>query len=384
MAKIAVIGKYPPLEGGIAAKTYWLANALAERGHTIHVITDKLDVDERHTIKQNGPIPCHENVFIHRPEEVVPWHIPDDRQRSISLLNRLLEVLEAEKPDLIEANYLVPHGVIAYLAGRITGIPYVLRHGGSDIRKFLEGGIWPGLWRKALDEARLIITDADSERIVRKWSDRIICLAPYMSEPSFFRPKQQKRNGRRAMALIGKANYYWERKGWRHIVDMWPHLNEEFDLLVVSQGVGLESFRSYTEPRLGGRATWENFVPPWEMPDLLNSVDGVFCYEEGLSFPVFSNLALEALCCGLPVFTDKTDMVQHFRSHGVDLSKHEKQIVTLSAQEPVKAADTLMDYFSVKHEPLYSIAPELYGHYISSNEKALLEAIVEPKNLETA
>ena len=37
--KIALLSKYPPLEGGIAAKTYWLARGLAARGHEIHVIT---------------------------------------------------------------------------------------------------------------------------------------------------------------------------------------------------------------------------------------------------------------------------------------------------------------------------------------------------------
>jgi hypothetical protein len=68
-------------------------------------------------------------------------------------------------------------------------------------------------------------------------------------------------------------------------------------------------------------------------------------------------------------------MVQHFRAHGIDIREHEKRIVTLPAREPVKAAAALLDYFSGQREPLDSIAPELYGHYIASNEKALLEAI---------
>ena len=48
---IALLSKYPPLEGGIAAKTYWLARGLAGRGHMVHVITHAPEAGREYQIQ---------------------------------------------------------------------------------------------------------------------------------------------------------------------------------------------------------------------------------------------------------------------------------------------------------------------------------------------
>jgi glycosyltransferase involved in cell wall biosynthesis len=373
MATIAGIGKFPPLQGGISSKSYWFANAMAKRGHLIHMVTERTDVDEVYAIPGINSIPCHPNVVIHRPDEVVPWHIPDDRHRILGLLNKLLEVLEREKPDVIEANYLVPYGLVAYLANQITGIPYVLRHGGSDIRKFLAGGLWPVLWRKALEGASLIVTDADSQALIRKWSHRLRTLTPYVPDISFFHPAQTQRKARPVLALIGKTNFYWRHKGWHRVIDVWQQLEGSFDFLVVTQGIGIEDFRSYVNSRMGGKVTWQGFASPWEMPSLLNSIDGLFFYEDDLPFPVFSNLAIEALFCGLPLFVDNDRLVDHYHEHGIDLGQGAELIVTLPSDDPKKAADAVTAHY---HSEGSNVAPPdkaIYINYLLTNEQAILD-----------
>src|SRR5688572_24421354 len=44
--KVCFIGKYPPIEGGVSATTYWLARGLAQRGHEISVVTNADEVEE--------------------------------------------------------------------------------------------------------------------------------------------------------------------------------------------------------------------------------------------------------------------------------------------------------------------------------------------------
>jgi glycosyltransferase involved in cell wall biosynthesis len=373
MAKIACIGKFPPLQGGISSKAYWFANAMAKRGRTVHMVTERTDVDEVHTIPGITSIPVHPNVVIHRPDEAIPWHIPDDRHRILCLLNKLLEVIEREKPDVIEANYLVPYGLVAYLANQITGIPYMLRHGGSDIRKFLVGGLWPVLWRKALEGASLIVTDVDSQALIRKWSPRARTLTPYVPDTSFFHPAQKQGKARPLLALIGKTNFYWRQKGWHRVIDVWEQLEGSFDFLVVSQGIGLEDFRSYVNSRMGDRVTWQGFVAPWEMPGLLNSIDGLFFYEADLPHSVFSNLAIEALFCGVPLFVDNDKFLDRYHAHGLDLSQKARVIVPLPVDDPVKAADIVKANYqslSFADDP-----PDLaiYRNYLLSNEKAILD-----------
>lgn len=373
MAKIAGIGKFPPLQGGISSKAYWLANAMAKRGHMIHMVTERTDVDEVHSIPGIDAIPCHPNVIIHRPDEIVPWHIPDDRHRVLCLLNKLLEVLEREKPDVIEANYLVPCGLVAYLASQITGIPYVLRHGGSDIRKFLAGGLWPVLWRKALEEASLIVTDADNEALIRRWSSRVRTLAPYVPDTSIFYPAPNQKRARPILALIGKTNYYWQHKGWHRVIDVWQQLEKSFDFLVVSQGIGLEGFKSYVNSLMGDKVTWQGFVPPWEMPGLLNSIDGLFFYEADLPFPVFSNLAVEALFCGVPLFVDNDKFLDRYHAHGLDLGKKADVIVPLPGNDLAKAAYIVMAHFQTMSPNFAPPDPAIYRNYLLSNENALLD-----------
>jgi glycosyltransferase involved in cell wall biosynthesis len=46
--KICIIAKYPPIEGGESSKAYWLARALGQRGHEVHVVTNALEVEEEY------------------------------------------------------------------------------------------------------------------------------------------------------------------------------------------------------------------------------------------------------------------------------------------------------------------------------------------------
>ena len=38
--KICIIGKYPPIQGGVSMRTYWHAHGLATLGHEVHVVTN--------------------------------------------------------------------------------------------------------------------------------------------------------------------------------------------------------------------------------------------------------------------------------------------------------------------------------------------------------
>ena len=38
--RICIIGKYPPIQGGVAMRTYWRAHGLAALGHEVHVVTN--------------------------------------------------------------------------------------------------------------------------------------------------------------------------------------------------------------------------------------------------------------------------------------------------------------------------------------------------------
>ena len=43
---ILLIGKYPPIEGGVSAHDYWLAQAFAELGYNVIVLTNADEVED--------------------------------------------------------------------------------------------------------------------------------------------------------------------------------------------------------------------------------------------------------------------------------------------------------------------------------------------------
>ena len=128
--RIALLSKYPPLEGGIAAKTYWLARGLAARGHTIHVITHGISAGGSYRIKGSEDPPIRmPNLQVHRSPDDIPWHIPEDKEYALALLDITINVIREYKIQILDTGYLVPYGILGHLAKVSTGVHHVVRHG---------------------------------------------------------------------------------------------------------------------------------------------------------------------------------------------------------------------------------------------------------------
>jgi len=43
--ELLLVGKFPPIEGGVSTQTFWLARALARQGHGVHVVTNSSGIE---------------------------------------------------------------------------------------------------------------------------------------------------------------------------------------------------------------------------------------------------------------------------------------------------------------------------------------------------
>ena len=376
MARIICISKYPPLEGGIAAKTFWLCRALAERGHTVHVVTDQENIDAEYSSPGSGFDLSVKNLHIHRPNEKIPWHIPNDAHPSLALLNTVLEVVDRYGADAIDTGYLIPYGLVGCLAGQITGIPFMLRHGGSDLHKFVEAGLWRHLLSKAFASASAIVTDMENSERFYEHSKRVVTVPPYIPNPACFKPPTNEAP-KPTLALIGKANYHWRHKGWHRVVEIMKSLGDRFHYLVLSQGTGFTDFRKYVEERLDSPVEWRSFVHPLEMPSLLQAISGVFVLQNDMPFPVFSNLAAEALYCNVTVITDRHGIVQSMEKQGLHIDAESRHILVVPNDQPDRAAKTIADYFErpVSEKIDTSHREADYAAYMQKNEEAILSVL---------
>lgn len=133
--RICLLGKYPPIQGGVAVQTYWLAQALARRGHDVQVVTNAGQVEAAHRTSTVGlgARPCP-GVTVH---EVLPfvdmarWYIPQGRPDVTRLVGVCSTV--ARECDVVLSWYLEPYAVAGALVSALLGIPHVVRHAGSDL-----------------------------------------------------------------------------------------------------------------------------------------------------------------------------------------------------------------------------------------------------------
>lgn len=168
--KICLIGKYPPIQGGVCVSNYWLIHGLAKQGHQVHVVTNADEVEEayRKTFTEEDYAhlePSFESsggfVRLHGVEHFSPVkmeHIPRSNPFVSKLASLATQAIRLHGCELIYAHYFEPYGVAGYLAAQWTGLPLVLRHAGSDLDRLMRVPSLSTTYHQILAAADGIIT----------------------------------------------------------------------------------------------------------------------------------------------------------------------------------------------------------------------------------
>jgi glycosyltransferase involved in cell wall biosynthesis len=322
---VLLIGKYPPCQGGIAAKTYWLIKALASR--TIHFDIVTL-VPDLYRTPAGAPEPGRPTVRALEPCST-PWFLPGGDLVTERLVTAALELVAARRPDVIEVNYLAPFGLAAMVLADLLRVPLLVRHAGSDLVKLLGWNPTHDALAAVLRRADRVVTSvghpSGSLAGVRQvaggqpppgepaptlaptpppalaavLAERLICLPRYVPDPSTFRCLPPK-DGPPRLLLAGKVNYHWCYKALDTMAAALI-LRPDWQLEAVADGIGREAFQAELERRgLTGRVSWRPFVAPPEMPALFGACTAVWAVDRPNDVTDFSNLVFEALAAGRP------------------------------------------------------------------------------------
>src|SRR5262249_45564770 len=104
--KICIFGKYPPIQGGVSMRTYWVAHGLARLGHTVHVVTNANEVTApyRMYMREEDWARCDGkydggSVKVHWTESYGKreWHIPGGVPYVTKLASLGLELAQSER-----------------------------------------------------------------------------------------------------------------------------------------------------------------------------------------------------------------------------------------------------------------------------------------------
>jgi glycosyltransferase involved in cell wall biosynthesis len=296
--RVLMLSKFPPIQGGISAKSYWLARGLANSGIPVEVVTNADCVEPEYRITGcEQHLESLENIHIHNISRDVQWHIPYSKAYSMRLLNLTVKVIKDHKANVIDSGFLMPYGIVAFMASQITGVPYIVRHGGSDLKKFWTNQEFRDLFNIAIAKASLIITDEGHKEVFRPLNSRIITMPFYVPDDSFFVSKPGPKRTRPVIGYLGKVNYYWENKSLIEILEAVEKAFVDYDLVFVAQGNGLEKFKEIVSSRLNTPIKFRHFVPPWEVPDIISELDYVLLpFDKAI--PTESNVFKEAVLIG--------------------------------------------------------------------------------------
>ena len=335
--RICIIGKFPPIQGGVSARTYWAAHDLARRGHEVHVVTNAKEAHppfRMHMRQQDWQL-CE---AIYGPGSVtVHWTDPVDRSQSyipmaspfVSKLASVAAGVHSGLPfDVIYSHYLEPYGIAGHLAAEITHVPHVVRMAGSDAGRLWHHPQFETLYDHVLRSATVVIAGAVADRAIKHGiqPERIVapegfgvpenCFCPdgpALELPALRNEVEADPHVRDLLwgRFMGELPFFGiygklgETKGSFALLAAMQRLKQaglEVGLLAMAHGwPATESrFRSLAEELdVADRILQIPFLPHWRVPEFLRSCLAVCCLEQ--NFPIVFHvpvIAHEVLMCG--------------------------------------------------------------------------------------
>lgn len=329
--RICFVGKYPPIEGGVSAQTYWAVRGLAERGHHVFVVTNASEVEEAfriHLEREDDPFlapafPGGGAVRVFSPEPYGPRmsHIPRSDAFVSKLAGMALRVVEGFDCEVVIGSYFEPYGLAASLAAQWSGARLLLEHAGSDLDRLMRLPDLATVYKHMLRSASGVITGSSlAARFLGMGvpAEALFLSAPY-GVPAMFTPRAQPlpagdierlalvRPGIRAfdpaVPAIGMYGKPGQLKGTYDLIASLGMLREsglDFNLLLLS-GTSQRGQLTEAVARSGlDDRTWLlPFLPHWRVASFIRACTAV-CFLER-DFPVAIHgpaVAREVLACG--------------------------------------------------------------------------------------
>jgi glycosyltransferase involved in cell wall biosynthesis len=336
--RICVIGKYPPIQGGVSMRTYWTAYGLAARGHEVHVITNAKEAlpPFRMHMRQEDWKRCEASFG--KGSVTVHWTDPVDRSQSyipmaspfVTKLAGIAASAHAAMPfDVIFSHYMEPYGIAGYLAAQITGLPHVVRMAGSDSGRLWHHPQFEPAYDHVLRSAQVVIaTGAVARRAAERGvgPDRIAAGGAYALCEDLFTPEGPRLDvaalrgelsanpdlGDALWGDLAKDRPYFgiygklgENKGSFALLSALrrlKHVGVDVGLVALAHGQPQIEGRFRERARelgLSDRVLQIPFLPHWRVPEFLRGCLAVCCLEQ--NFPIGHHspiIPLETLLCG--------------------------------------------------------------------------------------
>jgi glycosyltransferase involved in cell wall biosynthesis len=302
--RLIFISKYPPIEGYVSSCTYWLARALASRGHDVTVVTNAFEVEDSHRehlegadldrYQQKGLTVRNTDPF--QDLRLIPEANPFCEKLASAAIERSVGA------DVLDAWYLVSYGSAGMLAKSATGLPLVIRHAGSDLGRLAANPHLRPLICAMLKRADAVVASKGSRPMLMELGApaKKIHEIPVSVDTGAFNPLAKPADlgtpgDVPVIACIGKIT---RGKGVRELFAAAAGIDANFRLLLVTSAQkNLKELK--IPPALKKKLIIRPFTAPWKVPGIIRASRCVVMPEH--DFPVKAHcpiLPREVLACG--------------------------------------------------------------------------------------
>lgn len=359
--KILLIGKYPPMQGGISSKTYWLFKYLKSIGFEYKIVT----LNDPDYSTNDISSTCEDVKILERDDP--PWHIPETSLIDDQITHTALKTAKTFNPDLIETNYLWPFCKDALLVSKLIKKPLLIRHAGSDIAKFHKADPFCSIMSMYFDQAVAVVTNPSSKTIVETICNdpgKIHCIQRYVPCPETFKPYVKKAGDKTGkifdFLFAGKINFHWRYKGLELLLKI-IKAKKLTALFIIGGKYKKDIEKQITDNHIEENIKIVEFVHPEKMPEIYHSCRFVWCWEEKGGVNDFSNIIWEALFSDTPCIVNAVT-AEKINAEGIS-DKFKALLYELD--------DTTIFKFDFKHEKSKTNLSEykevLYKKYIDRN-----------------
>jgi glycosyltransferase involved in cell wall biosynthesis len=343
--RICVVGKYPPIQGGVSEQTHATAHELARRGHDVRVVTNSDEVEPGfRAALLDEDVGALERDYGEgrvrllattplRAGSYIPWAQP----HSSKLFGLGSAELGEAEFDGVVGWYLEPYGVVAAMLSETSGVPFLIRHAGSDIGRLASHPQLGAAYKWVLHSAdRVLTTTSTAELVISLGADpsTVELLGPSRL-PAHFTPEAQRLDFNRwrtltrqrwgevspEFARVVDSNFARLEDPEACLIGVYGKIDEtkgSFDLLEALDQIG--AGQEFTLVGLVGghpgplarlleavlqsqalrqRTVLLPFIAPWHVPGFIGACDVVCCLER--DFPITFHaprIPLEVLSVG--------------------------------------------------------------------------------------
>jgi glycosyltransferase involved in cell wall biosynthesis len=326
--------KYPPIQGGVSARCFWIAQALAKEGHDVFVVTNAAEVEEDYRLNL---LPGDEayldgNRFDGTGSVTVTYtgslvrrlaHVPHAQPFVTKLTSLALQEVRQNDCDLLFSYYLEPYGVSGYMASTWTGLPHVVQHAGSDRMRLMAHPELALTYSELLRSAACVVTAGDTLQGLGIPATRLSNPCRALVPEDWFNPHAESLDiaavvdhfhrighpsitniapmpDRPTLGIYGKVGV---PKGSFDLIAALDRLRRTglpFNLLAMVGGTERRRFcEAISEAGLEDRTWTIPFLPHWRVPGFIRACTAVCFLERRFPIPVHTPvIPSEVMLCG--------------------------------------------------------------------------------------